>query len=292
MGVAGEAPRVINPYGRRSSSGTYIYFRNHIVEGEYSSYMREMSGNKTILYGVRNDKDGIGYVGIGYIVGENGKPTKEVKILNIAKDENSKAVSPLKVKNVKSGAYPVARPLYQYTAGRPEKGSLIYNFLKFELSSIGENIVRGTGFYPIMPKDRKQNENQFEKIEEEAEEGSSDKTLKIKGSDTELQLVANFAESYSENKEVEITVSGGGSGTGIAALINGRVDIANSSRKMRSEEIEEAKKNGITPWEFIIARDCISIIVHPSNPIDNLTLEEISKIFRGDITEWEEVGGK
>jgi phosphate transport system substrate-binding protein len=91
---------------------------------------------------------------------------------------------------------------------------------------------------------------------------------------------------------VSIAVTGGGSGTGIAALINGTVDLANASRQIKTEELEEAESNGINPVEFVIARDAIAVIVHLDNPVDELTLQQISDIYSGKITNWQEVGGE
>ena len=87
-------------------------------------------------------------------------------------------------------------------------------------------------------------------------------------------------------------VTGGGSGTGIAALINGTVDLANASRAMKSEEIAAAQANGITPVEFTVARDAIAVVVHPSNPVERLTLQQVSDIYTGKITNWHHVGGE
>jgi phosphate transport system substrate-binding protein len=92
--------------------------------------------------------------------------------------------------------------------------------------------------------------------------------------------------------EVSISVTGGGSGTGIAAMINGTVDIANASRAMKSEEISAAQANGIEPIEFVVAGDAIAVVVHPSNPVESLTLEQISDMYTGKITNWSEVGGE
>jgi phosphate transport system substrate-binding protein len=75
-------------------------------------------------------------------------------------------------------------------------------------------------------------------------------------------------------------------------LINGTVDIANASVHIKSEEQEAAKAAGYNPQEFVIARDAIAIIVHPSNPVDHLTLEQLSKIYKGEITNWSELGGE
>jgi phosphate transport system substrate-binding protein len=117
--------------------------------------------------------------------------------------------------------------------------------------------------------------------------------IQNKGSDTIVNLALAWAELYQkEHPEVSLSVSGGGSGTGITALIAGTVDIANASRAMKQEEIDQAKDNGFDPVEHVIARDAIAVIVNPSNPVNELTLKQISAIFRGDINNWSEVGGE
>jgi len=117
--------------------------------------------------------------------------------------------------------------------------------------------------------------------------------IENKGSDTLVNLALAWAETYTQlHPEVRISVTGGGSGTGIAAMINGTVDIANASRKMKPEEFAAAEANGISPVEFVVARDAIAVVVHPSNPVDGLTLQQISDIYTGKITNWQEVGGE
>jgi phosphate transport system substrate-binding protein len=117
--------------------------------------------------------------------------------------------------------------------------------------------------------------------------------IQNKGSDTIVNLALAWAERYQEiHPEVSISVTGGGSGTGVAALINGTVDIANASRQISAEEIKEAKSKGIQPVEFVIARDAIGVIVNPSNPVKQLTLAQISAIYKGEIDNWKEVGGE
>jgi phosphate transport system substrate-binding protein len=122
---------------------------------------------------------------------------------------------------------------------------------------------------------------------------TTSETIENKGSDTLVNLALAWAEAYmSSYPEVRISVTGGGSGTGIAAMINGTVDIANASRAMKNEEIAAAEGNGITPVKFVVARDAIAVVVHPSNPVDNLTLSQISDIYTGKITNWQELGGE
>jgi len=117
--------------------------------------------------------------------------------------------------------------------------------------------------------------------------------IENKGSDTIVNLALAWAEKYQgDHPDVRISVTGGGSGTGIAALVNGTVDIANASRKIKDEEIAQAKTNGINPVEFTIARDAIAVIVHPKNPVSKLTLKQISDIYSGKYTNWKEVGGE
>jgi phosphate transport system substrate-binding protein len=117
--------------------------------------------------------------------------------------------------------------------------------------------------------------------------------IENKGSDTIVNLALAWAERYqAEYPEVRISVTGGGSGTGIASLINGTVDMANASRQIKEEEIAEANANGVEPLEHIIARDAIAVIVNPQNPVSQLTLKQISDIYSGKISNWSEVGGE
>ena len=117
--------------------------------------------------------------------------------------------------------------------------------------------------------------------------------IENKGSDTIVNLALAWAERYqAEHPDIRISVTGGGSGTGIASLINGTVDLANASRKIKEEEIAEAQSNGVEPVEHIIARDAIAVIVNPENPVSQLTLKQISDIYSGKISNWSEVGGE
>jgi len=123
--------------------------------------------------------------------------------------------------------------------------------------------------------------------------GAPQQTIENKGSDTLVNLALAWAEAYMRaHPDVRISVTGGGSGTGIAAMINGTVDIANASRAMSKEELAEAKANGINPVEFIVARDAIAVVVHPSNPIHQLTIPQLSDIFTGKFKNWRELGGE
>lgn len=117
-------------------------------------------------------------------------------------------------------------------------------------------------------------------------------SLNIEGSDTMVNLANSWAEQFmTENPNVNIAVKGGGSGNGIAALINGTADFANASREMKDEEIEQAKAKNINPVETPVARDGIAVVVNPANGVKGLTLAQLGKIYRGEITNWKDVGG-
>jgi phosphate transport system substrate-binding protein len=119
------------------------------------------------------------------------------------------------------------------------------------------------------------------------------KTIEDTGSDTIVNLALAWAEAYQKiHPDIRISVSGGGSGTGLAALINGTTDIANASRQIKDEEVKSAENNGIQPNEIQIARDAIGVIVNPNNPVQQLTLQQISDIYSGKITNWQQVGGE
>jgi phosphate transport system substrate-binding protein len=114
----------------------------------------------------------------------------------------------------------------------------------------------------------------------------------IKGSTTVLPIAQKVAESYmKEHPGVKITISGGGSGNGIKAIIDGTTDIADSSRFIKDKEVKLAVENGVYPVPFSVAYDCIVPVVHPSNSIADLSLEQLKDIYEGKIKNWKDVGG-
>ncbi|MEO0108307.1 MAG: PstS family phosphate ABC transporter substrate-binding protein [candidate division WOR-3 bacterium] len=116
--------------------------------------------------------------------------------------------------------------------------------------------------------------------------------IMVKGSDTMLNLVQRLAEAYSAVRpDVTVSVTGGGSGVGINAIVNRECEIANASRGIKSKEVYDAKSNGVNPIEFAIAIDGLSIITNASNPVRKLTTAQIGAIFRGQIKNWRDVGG-
>ena len=114
----------------------------------------------------------------------------------------------------------------------------------------------------------------------------------IKGSTTVLPIAQKVAEAFmKENPDTNISISGGGSGNGIKAIIDGTTDIADSSRFIKDKEVAQAIQNGSYPVPFAVAYDCIVPIVHPSNTITNLTVDQLKGIYKGEIKNWKEVGG-
>lgn len=116
--------------------------------------------------------------------------------------------------------------------------------------------------------------------------------IKVMGSDTMVNLCQAWAEAFmAQHPDVFVSVTGGGSGTGIAAFINGTCDIAAASREMKSEEIALARQRGVEPVEHVVGLDGIAVVVHPDNPVTQLTMDQLRGIFMGTITNWQEVGG-
>ena len=110
---------------------------------------------------------------------------------------------------------------------------------------------------------------------------------------TRVERAQAWAEVYSAvNPNVAVAVTGGGSGTGISAMINGTVDIANSSRKMREAEFEAARGNGVEPIEYIVGYDALAVYLHADNPIGSLSLEQLKAVYGegGTVTRWSDLG--
>lgn len=123
-------------------------------------------------------------------------------------------------------------------------------------------------------------------------EKSKEMAIGIKGSDTMLPLSQKAAEQFMKNNgEATITVTGGGSGVGIAALLEGSTDLAQSSRKIKFDEEQKMEDAGKQVEEAIVAYDALAVVIHPSNTVNQLTREQLERIFTGEISNWSEVGG-
>lgn len=118
-------------------------------------------------------------------------------------------------------------------------------------------------------------------------------SIQVKGSDTMVNLCQAWVEKYMEkNPGSFVAVTGGGSGTGLSSLISGTCDIAMSSRNIKEKEVALAKQKGINPNEIKVALDGLAVVVNPNNPVGKLTIDQLSAIFTGRITNWKDLGGK
>jgi len=117
--------------------------------------------------------------------------------------------------------------------------------------------------------------------------------LTIKGSDTMVVLNQRWAEEFmKKNPGIKVQVTGGGSGTGIAALINGTTDVANASRSMKdSEKAKVRDRYNVLPSEIPVAKDGLAVYVHESNALATLTIDQLRKVFAGDVANWKDLGG-
>ena len=123
--------------------------------------------------------------------------------------------------------------------------------------------------------------------------GSSRAVIQNKGSDTLVNVAQAWAENYKEvNPAVAVAVSGGGSGTGISAMINGTVDLANSSRKMKDKELDLARQNGREPVEHIVGYDALAVYLHHDNPLEQMTIAQLAAIYGegGEVETWSQLG--
>ncbi|HQQ88260.1 MAG TPA: substrate-binding domain-containing protein, partial [Smithellaceae bacterium] len=117
-------------------------------------------------------------------------------------------------------------------------------------------------------------------------------SIVIKGSTTVLPIAQSTLEAFvKKNPDLQISLSGGGSGEGIKAMIDKTTDIATSSREIKKEEISLAKSKGIKPVAHVVAHDAIIPVVNPKNKVNNLSIDQLSQIYQGKITNWKEVGG-
>jgi ABC-type phosphate transport system substrate-binding protein len=214
----------------------------------------------------------IGYSGMGY-------KTDKVKFLKIVAEKGAKGVLPSEA-SAKDGSYPLTRPLQIYTKGQPQ--GAVGHYVQWILSAEGQEIVAAQGYGPRPPQPIT------------AAPPSSPAAFQVTGSDTMLQLAQAWAAAYSgKYPNVKVQLTGGGSGVGIAGMIDGSVDIANASRKMKSMEIAKAKQNGVEPIEFEVAKDALSVYVHKDNPLDTVTIADLAQVYGedGKISTWQQIDG-
>ena len=151
----------ISLYGRQSNSGTYTFLQEFVLGNKnYSPDMKEMNGNAQIIEGVLQDAGAISYVGVGYVLNSSTRKLRAgLKVLNISKDEKSEAFSPLEKTNIDSGHYPISRPLYMATNGKPS--GMKADFIRFVIGPEGQKIVEREGFFALGGKYADGNEKNF-----------------------------------------------------------------------------------------------------------------------------------
>ncbi len=260
-------------YGRENNSGTYMYFKEHVLSKEdFAAHVQTLPGTAAVINAVSKDPRSIGYGGIGYVKGVRTVPVK--------KDESSPAVEPT-LENVVNGSYPISRNLYFYTVQEPQ--GAVRHFIAWVLGEEGQQVCQKVGYYPLPPDRRGQVKSEGNPAEK--------KTVTVKGSDTMVILGQRWAEHYmSKLPGAVIQVTGGGSGTGIAALINGATDICQSSRPLGAKERAQIKaKFGKEPVEVPVAMDGVAIFVHESNPLKTITLPELKTIYTGQAKTWRDL---
>ena len=138
----GGEDRPVTLYGRQPNSGTYDFMKENVLKAEYSGKMNQMNGNAQIVEAVKQDKGGIGYVGLGYL-----KEATGIAVVKVAIKAGGTYIDPLNITDVKTGKYPITRALNQYVNGIP-KGDVL-DFIRFELSDEGQKIVEEEGFMPL-----------------------------------------------------------------------------------------------------------------------------------------------
>lgn len=261
-------------YGRENNSGTYMYFKEHVLnKADFAAQVQTLPGTAAVINAVSKDLHSIGYGGIGYVKG--------VRTVAVKKDAASPAVQPT-LENVVNGSYPISRYLYFYTVHEPE--GAIRDFIAWVLSEEGQEVCQKVGYYPLPPERRGQ-------VKSSAARTQS-KTITIKGSDTMVILGQRWAEHYmGKFPGTVVQVTGGGSGTGIAALINAATDICQSSRPLDEKERTQIRaKFGRDPVEIPVAMDGLAIFVKESNHLEAITLGELKTIYTGKVRSWRELG--
>ncbi len=270
--AAGCREDSIVPYGRENNSGTYMYFKEHVLNDvDFAANVQTLPGTAAVINAVSKDRRSIGYGGVAY--------GKGVRHLLVRKDEASPAMEPT-MENVIQGTYPISRNLYFYTIGEPRDA--VKHFVDWVRSPEAQKICSEVGYFPL-PEDRR--------AAPPGDPPGGKRTITIKGSDTMVILGGRWAEAYMRKfPDSVIQITGGGSGTGIKALIDGETHICQASRPMKPKEREMVKaRHGKDPVEFAVALDGITIFVHESNPIREITLAQLKSIYTGKTTSWKEL---
>jgi phosphate transport system substrate-binding protein len=245
--------------GRDSASGTRQFFWEHVMGKEdFTSLLLEKNSNGGIYLTVAQTPGAIGYVSLGYV----DSKIKALKINNITAS----------VENVLAGTYPISRDLYLFTM--ENASGLAGEFIEYIMSTEGQEIVGREGFVPLPISEPYNSTNK-----------NPSGAITIGGSTTVFPIIEKEKDAFKAiYPQVSITVSSTGSGAGITAAISGTIDIAMSSRDLKSSESDK----GLV--KYTIAKDSIAIIVNPENTyVNNLTMAQLKAIYKGEITNWEDL---
>jgi len=257
IGGADEAIRVIT---REEGSGTREVFEKFVMkpsEKEIAGKASVKPSNGEVRATVIGDEKSVGYISLGYV----DASVKAVKIDGVEAT----------VENVLSDKYPIVRTLYLITKGEPSE--LEGAFIDFALSEEGQNVVEDMGYI---------------KVAAAPTPAELSGKLAIAGSTTVLPINQECARLLMDkNPALRISISGGGSGHGVKSVGAGEIDIGAASRDVKSNEME--KYPDLKPVG--IGKDSVAIVVHPSNGVSELTMEQASKIFSGEIKNWKDIGG-
>ena len=208
-----------------------------------------------------------------------------VKVLDIQEDQSSEAYSPIS----NPYEYSISRPLYIYTNGIPSEDSSLYRWIEYIYSDEGQQRVTGAGFYEVEEEIKEQ---MLVKLHGVSESDMEDKkTITQSGSTTLGDLAMLWANDFEATEGIDVILTTPGSGTGITNLINGFVDVAQSSREIKESELERAEQSSVEIVEWIVAYDALAIIIHRDNPVDTITMEDLKNIYCGEYTNWSELGG-
>jgi phosphate transport system substrate-binding protein len=245
--------------GRDSASGTREFFWEHVMAKEdFTSSLQEKNSNGGIYQTVTQTPGAIGYVGLGYV----DSKVKALKIENITAS----------AENVLASTYPISRDLYLFTMGTAS--GLAEEFIEYITSTEGQEIVAEEGFVPLPTSEPYNSSGK-----------NPSGTITIGGSTTVFPIIEKEKDAFRAiYPQVSITVSSTGSGAGITAVIAGTVDIAMSSRDLKSSESDK------NLMKYTIASDGIVIIVNPENTyVDSITMAQLKAIYKGEITNWEDL---
>jgi len=269
----GRAEDAIVPYSRENNSGTYMYFKEHVLgEEDFAANVQTLPGTAAVINAVSKDRRSIGYGGVAY--------GKGVRILKVKKDDASPAMEPTQ-ENVIGGTYPISRSLYFYTLGEPQ--GALKHLVDWVRGPEGQKVCAEVGYFPL-PEDRR--------AAAAGPAPGGKHTITVKGSDTMVILGGRWAESYMrKHPDVVIQITGGGSGTGIKALIDGETHICQASRPIKPREKDSVKaRHGKDPVEFPVALDGLTLFVHESSPLREITLAQAKAIYTGKARNWGDLG--